>query len=56
MKQSWVKRYRMQRKLTQQQLAERLGCSIRTITRWENGTLPSKAWDKLLQQLKEKQQ
>lgn len=42
-----VKQFRIEHKLTQKQLAEKLGKSIRTITNWEAGTRNPEYSDKL---------
>ena len=44
----WIALLRKEKKLTQEQLAERLGVSNRSVSRWENGrSMPdfSLLWD-----------
>lgn len=56
MKPSKVKEFRKVQGWTQKQLAEKLGCSKRTVESWENGkidkfsTMGQKAWDELLKE------
>ena len=37
---SQIARIRMERGLTQGQLAERIGCRQKDVSRWESGTMP----------------
>lgn len=41
MKRHWLRDWRRRAKLTQSQLAERIGCPQNYISRWERGTEPS---------------
>ena len=36
----WLKRYRRERGLTQQELADRIGVSNKSVSRWESGSYP----------------
>lgn len=55
MKPSEVKAYRKENNLTQKQLAEKLGCSKRTVESWEGGKIEKfslmgqKMWDQILE-------
>ena len=56
MKPSEVKEYRKENNLTQKDLAEKLGCSKRTVESWENGKIDKfsnmgqKVWNELLKE------
>ena len=41
---AFLKQCRKEKKLTQEQLAEKFGVSARTVSRWETGVSPTKGY------------